>query len=105
MRSSSENVRSLNGSLTLVRPAVSSVGLNSADCEQGDRLGDRGLALGRVQTLALRSGEDDVQHAALLGCELVLDQVGGSLRLRARNLELVAKLTADRSRPGRPGAR
>jgi hypothetical protein len=56
---------------------------------------DRGLALGRVETLALRRGEDEVQHGALLGGELRLDQVGGLLRVGARDLELVLEAAAD----------
>ncbi len=56
---------------------------------------DCGLALGRVETLALRRGEDEVQHGALLGGELRLDEVGGLLRVRTRYLELVLEAAAD----------
>ena len=54
---------------------------------------------------ALRSGVSSrwpsarrrrVQHAALLGRELGLDQVGRLLRVRARDLELVLQAAADR---------
>ena len=62
----------------------------------GDRVLDRLLACGRVQPLARRRGEDEVQHAALLGRELGLDQVGRLLRVGARDLELVLEAAADR---------
>ena len=98
--------------------------------DERDRLLDRGLALGRVEPLARRCGEDDVEDAALLGRELRLDQVGRALRVGAGDLELVAQAAAHRddeadehdedpdpaddhaprvrgaeSRPARPGAR
>ena len=44
--------------------------------ELRDRVLDRGLALGRVEPLALGRGEDEVEHRALLGGELRLDEVG-----------------------------
>ena len=64
--------------------------------ELRDRVFDGGLARGRVQALALGCGEDEVQHGALLGRELRFDEVGGLLRVRARNLELVLEAAADR---------
>ena len=63
--------------------------------ELRDRVLDRGLALGRVEPLALGSREDEVEHRALLGGELRLDQVGRALRVRARDLELVLQAPAD----------
>ena len=60
-----------------------------------DRLVDRGLALGRVEPLALGRGEDEVEDAALLVGELRLDQVGRPLRVGARDLELVPQRAAD----------
>ena len=45
--------------------------------------------VGRVEALALGRREDDVQHAALLGRELGLDQVRRPLRIRPRDLELI----------------
>ena len=50
---------------------------------------DCGLALGRVETLSGRCREHEVQHGALLGRELRLDEVGGLLRVRPRDLEHV----------------
>ena len=52
--------------------------------DPGDRALDRLTALGRVEPLAGRGGEDDVEDAALLGGELGLDQVGRLLRVRPR---------------------
>jgi hypothetical protein len=43
----------------------------------------------------LGGGEDEVQHAALLGRELRLDQVGRLLRIRPWYLELVFEAPAD----------
>ena len=65
------------------------LGLELRRLEACDGLLDRGLALGRVEPLSLGCREDDVQHGALLGGELGLDQVGRLLRLRPRDLELV----------------
>ena len=95
MRPSSENVWSLNGSPTLVMPGLVLGRLELGGLELRDRLLDRGLALGRVEPLALGRGEDEVQHAALLGGELRLDQVGRPLRVGARDLELVLQAAAD----------
>ena len=64
--------------------------------ELRDRLVDRLLPLGRVEPLPRGSGKDDVQHAALLFGELGLDQVGRLLRVRARDLELVAEGSGER---------
>ncbi len=63
--------------------------------EQEHRLLDRCLPLGRVQALALRRREHEVENTALLGGELGLDQVGRLLGVRARDLERVAELTAE----------
>ena len=63
--------------------------------ELRDRVLDRGLALGRVEAFALGSREDEVEHRALLGGELGLDEVGRALRVRARDLELVLEAAAD----------
>ncbi len=71
------------------------LGLELRRLELGNGRLDCGLALGRVETLALRRGEDEVQHGALLGGELRLDQVGGLLRVGARNLEHVLEAAAD----------
>ena len=96
MRPLSANVWSLNGSPTLVRPAVSSVGLN---CGVGPQLPhgrlDGGLALGCVESLALGRREHDVEHATLLGGELLLDEVRRALRVGAGDLELVAQPASD----------
>ena len=56
---------------------------------------DRLAPLGRVERLALGRGEDEVEHGALLGRELRLDQVGRSLRVRARDRELVLETSPD----------
>jgi hypothetical protein len=58
--------------------------------EPRDRVLDRRRALWGVQPLALRRREYEVQHTALLGRELRLDQVRRPLRVRTGNLELVA---------------
>ena len=63
--------------------------------ELRDGVLDRGLALGRVETLALGRREDQVQHRALLGGELGLDEIRRLLRVRARDLELVLQAPAD----------
>ena len=57
---------------------------------------DRRLALGRVEALALGSGEDEIEDAALLLRELRLDQVGRALRVGAGNRELVLQAAAGR---------
>ena len=59
------------------------------------RVLDRGLALGRVEPFSFGGREDEVEHRALLGCELRLDQIGGALGVRARDLELVLQAPAD----------
>ena len=64
--------------------------------ETGDRLLDCRLALRRVEPLAHRRREDEVQDAALLGGELRLDQIRRLLSVGPRDLELVAQLTSDR---------
>src|SRR4029079_2124337 len=58
------------------------------------RVLDRGLPLRCVEPLALWGREDDVEDAALLGGELRLDQGGRPLRVRPRDLELVAEAAA-----------
>jgi hypothetical protein len=63
--------------------------------ELRDRVLDRRAALCRVEPLARRSGEDEVEDAALLLRELRLDEVGGALRIRARDRELVLQAAAD----------
>ena len=68
--------------------------------ELRDRVLDRFLALGRVEPLARGRGEDEIQHAALLGRELRLDQVGRLLCIRARNVELVLQAATDRGDEG-----
>ncbi len=62
-----------------------------------DRFVDRLLSLGRVEALAGGGREDDIQDAALLLRELGLDEIGRSLRVRARNLELVTERATERS--------
>ena len=84
-----------NGLPTLSMPTLPSCGLELRRLELGNSCVDRGLALGRVEALALRRGEDEVQHGALLGRELRLDQVGGLLGVGARDLELVLEAAAD----------
>ena len=64
--------------------------------ELGDRVLNRRLSLGGIEALAFRSGEHDVQHAALLRHELGLDQIRRTLRVRARDVELVAEVSPDR---------
>ena len=71
-------------------------GLELVRLELRDRLLDRRLALRRVEPLALRRREDEVQDRALLGGELGLDQVGRLLRVRAGDLELVPQRATDR---------
>ena len=70
-------------------------GLELLRLELGDDALDRLLALRGVEPLPLRRGEDEVEDAALLGCELGLDQVGRLLRVRAGDLELVLEAAAD----------
>ncbi len=96
MRPLSANVWSLNGSPTLVRPAVSSVGLNSASVRRFAMAASiAALRSGGVESLALGRREHDVEHAALLGRELLLDQVRRALRVGAGDLELVAQAASD----------
>ena len=71
-------------------------GLELGRLERAIAFSDRRLARRRVEPLALRRREDDVQDAALLGGELRLDQVGRLLRVRARDRELVPQGAADR---------
>ena len=80
-----------------LQTGVLSDGLELLRLQARDRLLDRRLALLRVEPLAFRCGEDDVQHAALLGRELGLEQVDRPLRVRSRNLELVAQFAPDRA--------
>ena len=63
--------------------------------ELRDGVLDRGLALGGIEPLALGSGEDQVEHGALLGGELGLDEIRRLLRVRARDLELVLQAPTD----------
>jgi hypothetical protein len=85
MRPSSENVFLLNvGRLEVAR------------LELRDRGFDRRLALGRVQSLPFRRGEDEVEDGALLGGELRLDEIGCPLGVRPRDLELVLQAAAER---------
>ena len=95
MRPFSENVCLLNGSPTLVMPRSVLRRGELGGPQLRDRRRDRGLALGRVEPLALGRGEHEVQDAALLGGELGLDQVGRALRVGARDLELVLEAAAD----------
>ncbi len=98
MRPSSEKVFSLKGSPTLSTPARSSgpIVCELGRSQLGDCRHDRGLARRRlVEALTLRRREDEVQHPALLGRELGLDQVGCLLRLGARDRELVLQAPAD----------
>jgi len=64
--------------------------------ELRDRLLDRRPALGRVELLPFGRGEDEVEHATLLGGELGLDQVGRLLRVGAGDVELVLQAATDR---------
>jgi hypothetical protein len=64
--------------------------------EPRDGLLDGRATLRSIELFALRRREHDVQHAALLGRELRLDQVCRFLGIRPRNLELVTQLTPDR---------
>src|SRR6185295_14960786 len=70
-------------------------GLELARLELRDGLLDRRLAFRRVEPLTGRGGEDEIQDRALLGGELRLDEVGCLLRVRARDLELVAQAATD----------
>jgi len=84
------------------RDARLALGILAGGCElgrlqPGDRRGDRRLPLGRVEPLAFRGREDEVEHAALLLGELRLDQVGGPLRVRPGDLELVLEAAAERA--------
>ena len=63
--------------------------------ELRDGVLDGGLALGRVETFSLGCCKDQIEDGALLGGELRLDQVGRTLRVRARDLELVLQAPAD----------
>ncbi len=74
---------------------ASPVGANSSSLQLRDRVLDRLLALGRVEALARRRREDEVEDATLLLDELGLDQVGGPLRVGARDLELVLEAASD----------
>jgi hypothetical protein len=56
---------------------------------------DRGPAFWGVQLFARGRGEHEIQHAALLGRELGLDQIGRALRVGAGDFELVAQATPD----------
>ena len=96
MRPLSANVWSLNGSPTLVRPrrVLGRLELGVGPQLLHGRLDGR-LALRRVEPLALGRREHDVEHAALLGGELLLDEVRRALRVRAGDLELVAQPAAD----------
>ncbi len=96
MRASSETVSSLNGISHLLHAGRVLGGRELLRRDARHRLLDRRLSLGRVEPLALGRREHDVQHAALLGGELRLDQVGRPLRIRSRNLELVPELAPDR---------
>ena len=106
MRPSFEKVSLLNGSPTLVRPAlpVALSGLNSAVFSFAIAASDRGLAGGRIEPLTLRRREDDVEDGALLGRELRLDQVGRLLGVGARDRELVAQASRRSWRRGRSGS-
>ncbi len=98
MRPSFENVslRERVGDAREACLACRLVGLELVGLQERDRLGDRRLASGRVEPLALRCREHDVEDGALLGGELGLDQVGRLLRIRAGNRELVAQRATDR---------
>ena len=86
-----------------LRPALPSAGANSSVLRRAIGTLDRRLALRRVEPLALGRGEHDVQHAALLGGELGLDEVGRLLGIGAGDLELVAQAAADRRDQGDQG--
>ena len=86
----SENVWSENGLPTLSMPALPSLALNSAVLSFATAASTAALRSGVSRRSPFGRGEDEVQHGALLGGELRLDQVGGLLRVRARDLELVA---------------
>ena len=87
---------SSNGSPTLSMPAVSSVGLNSEVLSFAIACSIAALRSGVSSFSPFGSGEDDVQHAALLGGELGLDQIGRLLRVGAGDVELVLQAAADR---------
>ncbi len=70
-------------------------GLELRGLEAPDRPLDRRFAIGCVEPLTGRRGEHHVQHGALLGRELRLDQVGRFLRLGAGDLELVSQRATD----------
>ena len=63
--------------------------------ETRNRLVDRGLSLGRVEALACRRREDDVENASLLRGELCLEEIGRLLGVGPRNRELVLKRATD----------
>ena len=96
MRPSSETVFSSNGSPTLSMPAVSSVGLNSEVLSFAIACSIAALRSGVSSCSPSGRGEDEVEHAALLGGELRLDQVGRLLRVGAGDVELVLQAPADR---------
>ena len=96
MRPSSETVFSSNGSPTLSMPALSSVGLNSEVLSFAIAPSIAALRSGVSSCSPCGRGEDEVQHAALLGGELGLDQVGRLLRVGAGDVELVLQAAADR---------
>ena len=99
-----KRVRPRTGRRRSSSPACRRSGSTLRAIAPGDRLFDRRLALRRVEPLALRCREDDVQHAALLGGELRLDQVGRLLGVRPWDLELVAQSRRRPSRRARTGA-
>ncbi len=96
MRPSSETVFSSNGSPTLSMPALSSVGLNSEVLSFAIACSIAALRSGVSSCSPSGRGEDEVEHAALLGGELRLDQVGRLLRVGAGDVELVLQAPADR---------
>ena len=96
MRPSFENVSLLNGSPTLVRPALPSCGLNSDVFRSAIAFAIAALRAGVSSRSPCRRREDDVEHGALLGGELRLDQVGRLLRVGAGDRELVPQRAADR---------
>ena len=96
MRPSSENVFSSKGSPTSLIPASSSVGSNSSVFSSAIASSIASSRSGVSSRSPGGGGEDEVEHAALLGRELGLDQVGRLLRVGARDLELVLEAAADR---------
>ena len=95
MRPPSENVSSLNGSSTLSMPALSSLGANSG-VSQLARSAPRSPPCARACRAARpRRREDDVEDARPARSRTRLDQVGRALRVRPRDLELVAEAAAD----------